>query len=74
LIENVGTAKYVSDLLLGINGQLDESVAKVRDGCSPEEFTAYRRCVGRIINSIFEGILEPIYVKHPALKPPDLET
>ncbi len=67
------TAKYVSDLLLNINGLLDESVGKVRDGCTPEEFTIYRRTVGSLINSIFEEILEPIYVKHPALKPPNLE-
>lgn len=67
------TAKYVSDLLLNINGLLDESVAKVKGGCTPEEFTAYRRAVGGLINSIFEEILEPVYVKHPTLKPPDLE-
>jgi len=70
---NSGTAKYVSDLLLGINGQLNESLAKVKDGSSAEEFIAYRRSVARLINSIFEEILEPIYAKHPVLKPPDLE-
>jgi hypothetical protein len=73
LIDNPETAKYVSELLLGINGQLDESVAKVEHGCSSDEFKTYRRCVGRLINSVFEGILEPIYVRHPKLKPPDLE-
>lgn len=40
LIENAETAKYISELLLQINGQLDESVAKVKDRCSPDEFTA----------------------------------
>jgi hypothetical protein len=73
LITNVKTAEYVSKLLLDINGQLNESVETVERGCTPDEFTAYRRCVGRLINSIFEDILEPIYVKHPTLKPPELE-
>jgi len=73
LIANAKTAEYVSKLLLDINGQLNESVATIEHDCSPDEFTAYRRCVGRLINSIFEDILEPIYVRHPTLKPPELE-
>jgi hypothetical protein len=72
MIKNPSTAKLVSDMLLQINGQLDESVAKVKSDCSADEFTAYRRCVGRLINSIFEDVLEPIYVLHPDLKPPGL--
>jgi hypothetical protein len=63
----------VSKLLLDINGQMEESLASVEGGSSPDEFKAYRRCIGRLINSIFEEILEPIYVKHPALKPSGLE-
>ena len=73
MIGNVKTAEYVSKLLLDVNGQLNESVAVVESGCSADEFTAYRRCIGRLINSIFEDILEPIYIKHPTLKPPELE-
>ena len=73
MIENLETAKYVSELLLNINGQLNESIVKVKDHSPPNEFTAYRGCVGTLINSIFENILEPIYIKHPALKPPELE-
>ncbi len=74
MIENVETAEYVSRLLLNLNCQLNESVERVERASSPEEFTTYRRCVGRLINSIFEDILEPLYVKHPALKPSELET
>lgn len=73
MIENPETAKYLSDLLLNINGQLIESISKVKDGCSAEELNVYRRKVGVLINGIFENILEPIYVKHPVLKPPALE-
>ena len=74
MIENVETAEYISKLLLNINSQLNESVETVERGSSPDEFTAYRRCVGRLINSIFEDILEPLYAKHPPLKPTELET
>ena len=73
MIKDPTMAKLVSDLLLHINGELEESVSNVKSGCSPDEFTAYRRHVGRLINSIFEDILEPIYAMHPGFKPPDLE-
>jgi hypothetical protein len=69
LIENVETAEFVSKLLLNLNSQLNESVERVKRGSSPDEFTTYRRCIGRLINSIFEDIFEPLYAKHPIFKP-----
>ncbi|MGC2530081.1 MAG: hypothetical protein WA639_20225 [Candidatus Acidiferrum sp.] len=73
MIADANTAKYVSDLLLDINGQLNESIERVQEASTPEEFANYRRRVGTLINSIFEEVLEPIYRKHPNLKPPELE-
>jgi hypothetical protein len=73
VLENVETAKHVSELLLEINERLSESIGKVQDSCSPEEFLIYRRRVGTLVYSIFEQILDPIYIKHPGLKPPELE-
>ena len=73
MIENPAVAKYVNELLLDINGRLNESIGKVEQSCSAEEFTLYRRRVAKIIDAIFEVVLEPIYLKHPALKPPGLE-
>jgi hypothetical protein len=74
LIENVETAEYVSELLVNLNSQLNEFVERVERGSSPDEFATYRRCVGRLINSILEGLLEPLYAKHPTLKSRELET
>jgi len=73
MIADANTAKYVSDLLLDINGQLNESIERVQEASTAEEFANYRRRVGTLINSIFEEVLEPIYRKHPNLKPPELE-
>jgi hypothetical protein len=73
VISDARTAEYVSKFLLDVNGQLNESIAVVERSCSAEEFVNYRRRVGTLINSIFESILEPIYLKHPTLKPSDLE-
>ena len=73
MIDDLKTANYVSDLFLDVNGRLNESIAKVQGSCSPADFEDYKRRVGRLINSIFEDILEPIYRKHPDLKPSELE-
>ena len=73
MLNNIETAEYVSGLLLQINGLLSESVEKVQDTCAAEDFIVYRRRVGVLINSIFEQFLEPIYIRHPSLKPPELE-
>jgi len=72
--ENVGfirdgrIAKEISDRMVEFSGRLDGSIA-VRDRCSPEEFAAYRRAVGRIKGEILLGILNPLYAEHPSLKP-----
>ncbi len=72
-ITNPDAAKYVSDLLLSINGQLISSLDSVKSDCSPEEFHLYRKGVYTLVNSIFEGLLEPIYSTHPSLKPQRLD-
>jgi hypothetical protein len=73
MINDLKTAKYVSDLVSGVNAQLADSVQNVRNASAPEEFEVYQRRVGTLVYSIFEQILVPIYKKHPSLKPPELE-
>ena len=73
VIENRETAEHLSELLLSVNGQLIGSLAMVEKTASPNEFIEYRRRVGTLVNGVFESLLEPIYAKHPELKPPDLE-
>lgn len=72
MINNEEIAKQVSQLLLNCGSQLDESVAIVHDNCPPEELHVYRRAVGRIMGDILLEVLNPIYEKHPNLKPPGL--
>lgn len=73
MLGDAGIARQVSEAMLGINDRLEESVALVRENCSPEEASRFGMAVGRVINMIFEGVLDPLYERHPALKPPDLE-
>lgn len=73
MLNNPEAAECVSDELLEINVRLNESIQRIQGQCSPKEFSAYQKRVGVLINSIFEQILEPIYAKDPALRPPHWE-
>ena len=73
MIENPETAKYVSQFLLDINDQLDESIGTVEKRASAAELKSYKRGVGYVMYEIFDKILEPLYLRHPSLKPPEWE-
>jgi hypothetical protein len=72
MIENVDIAKKISDLMLEYGARLDQSVALVSDRCNAEELRAYRRAVGKILGEMLLEVMNPIYARHPILKPKDL--
>jgi hypothetical protein len=71
MISNNETAQTISELMLDIFRRVDESVATVRMTCLPEEAAAYQRAAGRVAGPIVLDVLEPLYEKHPGLKPPN---
>jgi len=71
MISNSTLAKEISDLMHDIFQRLDESVASVSQICSPEEADEYSKAVGRIVCPIVMEVMEPLYERHPALKPPN---
>jgi hypothetical protein len=73
MIRDARIAKQVSDLMIEFSVRLDGSIAEVRDRCSPEEFTAYRLAVGRIMGEMLLETLNPLYAEHPSLKPTRME-
>jgi len=73
MIMNESVARDVSDLMIDVGKRLNGSVAQVLTECPPEEFKAYRKAVGTIMGEILLNVLNPIYEKHPSLKPPGLE-
>jgi hypothetical protein len=50
---------------------LGESILRVNTGCSESEASLYREKICDIFYIIVFGILEPLYDKHPQLKPPN---
>ena len=73
MIDNVEVARRISDEMLDYSRRIDESVAFVRDGCSVEEFKAYRLAAGKVLGEIYLEVLIPLYRKHPELKPAGLK-
>jgi hypothetical protein len=69
MISNSATARQISELMLDIFRRADESIAAVKESCPPEEAAAYQKAIGRVVGPIVMDVLEPLYEKHPGLKP-----
>jgi hypothetical protein len=74
MIENAELAADVSQLLQRTFDSLGESILRVNAGCSEAEASLYREKIGNIFYVIMFGILEPLYEKHPQLKPLDWDS
>lgn len=72
MIEDERIAKQISDLMLECGARLDESVLLVKNSCSESELNTYRRAVGEIMGNMLTEIMNPLYERHPTLKPKGL--
>ena len=66
------TAATVSAMFLDITAQLDDSVGLVQSTSPTKEFEVCRAASGEILGTILLEILNPLYLEHPELKPPQL--
>jgi hypothetical protein len=73
MIESKEVATKISELMLNIGKELNESVFLVQEQCSESEFFNYRRQVGIIMGNILLDVLNPLYEKHADLKPRELK-
>ncbi len=69
MISDPVIARHISDLMLEMFRQVDESVGHVRERCSPDEASAYQRATAPLAGAIVMDVLGPLYVRHPELKP-----
>ncbi len=69
MIENPIVAKQISELMTDMFTRLCDSLETVREQCSAEDHTAYIKATRRIGCGIVFDVLEPLYKKHPNLKP-----
>ena len=55
--------------LLNPNTNAAHSCDTVREQCSEQEYKAYMKSTAGIAGSIVMDVMEPLYKKHPQLKP-----
>lgn len=66
----------VTDLLAGIvltNANKINAVDVVQSRCDEDEFKVYREAVGLIMGEMLIKIMNPLYEKHPEIKPKGLK-
>ncbi|MEP3279366.1 MAG: hypothetical protein ABJN26_06055 [Stappiaceae bacterium] len=53
--------------------ELDESIVQIQDDCDEEEYRNYKYSVGKVMVSVRENILDPIFKEYPELIPEELK-
>lgn len=72
MIGNEQVAKQISELMLEYGAKLDASIALVMESCPEDEFKRYRLAAGKVLGEMLLEIMNPLYAKHPDLKPAGL--
>lgn len=72
MFEDDEVAKQVNELMLEFRIKLSDSVGYVRETCSEEEALQYKKAIGKVLGYMIYEITEPIYDRHPALRPKNL--
>lgn len=65
-------AKILSEQLLQITFTLAESIEFVRARSTEEDSEEYTKAMGRVLANIYWHITDPLWEKHPSLKPDNL--
>ncbi|EHZ5295421.1 hypothetical protein K6B85_003623 [Salmonella enterica] len=73
MVNDKDTAVLISELMLRFGKEVDESVAVVQSRCDESEFKAYREAVDFTMDEILIKIMNPLYEKHPEIKPKGLK-
>nr|WP_230947374.1 hypothetical protein [Burkholderia territorii] len=55
-----------------MGADLDRSLLEVKASCPESEFVAYREFVSQLLTTMLIDFMNPLYARHPELKPPDL--
>ncbi len=73
MIKDVEVARDISNLMVEFGARLNDSLFPVMEKCSPEEFQAYRRAVGKIMGEMVLEVMNPLYKQHPSIKPKEMD-
>ncbi|VWB12340.1 hypothetical protein BLA24064_00402 [Burkholderia latens] len=62
----------LNDMILKMGAELDRSLPTVKASCPDSEFLAYREFVSQLLTTMLLDFMNPLYARHPDLRPPDL--
>ncbi len=68
-MKNPDVAKQISELMLDISDRISQSVAFTKSQCSAEDHAAYQRAAAKVIATVHQEVLGPLYAEHPSLRP-----
>ena len=71
MIRDDEVAKGALSLSENAHKLLMESLALVREKCTPEESKEFQGAMAQVLGRLFFLVIEPIYREHPSLAPPD---
>jgi hypothetical protein len=69
MVKNAAVANQISDLMLDISSRISQSVASVKSEGPVEEHAAYERAAAKVLSTVQQEVLEPLFAEHPALRP-----
>lgn len=72
MISDSSLAKEISTVMLEYGARLDDLVARAQSICPDAEFQNFRRAVGAVMGEMLTEVMNPLYAKHPNLKPREL--
>ncbi|WGS54335.1 hypothetical protein LFL96_25305 [Paraburkholderia sp. D15] len=73
MIKNPEIASDLSNRFLGVSGAINDAIILVQESCPADEFKAFRRAMGQLLDQVYVLALEPLYEAHPDIAPPELE-
>ena len=69
MLSNKDTAGEVEKMMRQCSETLNESIRRVMEMCTDEEFKVYRRVIGEIMGAIYLDVMQPIHRRYPDLEP-----
>ena len=65
-------AKMIMEVIIKNAAEQDAALIKIQPLCTDNEFSEYRRMIGRSMGAMLTEVMNPIIAKYPELKPPQL--
>lgn len=73
MISDRNLASEVSAVMLEYGARLNGLVAQALTTCPDPEFQKFRRAVGVVMGDMLLEIMNPLYARHPDIKPEQLK-